>query len=119
MMGGLFVYGTLAPGRANAHMLANIPGSWTPARVRGRLIPHGWGATLGYPALVLDPNASVVDGLVFSSMSLDKHWATLDAFEGDGYERVWATTEMEDGAVIQSYVYVLSPSECLTLPDDF
>ena len=49
----LFVYGTLAPGRSNAHVLATVPGTWEPATVRGTLFPEGWGAALGYPGIVL------------------------------------------------------------------
>lgn len=40
----LFVYGTLAPGRPNEHVLANLPGEWEPATVNGRLLQAGWGA---------------------------------------------------------------------------
>lgn len=29
----LFVYGTLAPGRPNAHVLAEVPGTWRPATI--------------------------------------------------------------------------------------
>ena len=35
----LFVYGTLAPGRANEHILQSVPGTWEPAVVKGRLSP--------------------------------------------------------------------------------
>lgn len=31
----LFVYGTLAPGRPNAHVLADVPGTWRPATISG------------------------------------------------------------------------------------
>ncbi len=30
----LFIYGTLAPGRPNEHVLAEVPGAWEPATVR-------------------------------------------------------------------------------------
>jgi len=43
----LFVYGTLAPGRPNEHILADVPGSWEPARVTGTLREEGWGAAMG------------------------------------------------------------------------
>ena len=32
----LFVYGTLAPGRANAHVLTGIDGTWEEASVTGK-----------------------------------------------------------------------------------
>lgn len=71
---GLFVYGTLAPGRSNEHVLADLPGTWDPASVRGRLLPEGWGAALGFPAIVLDEEGPVVEGLLFRSKELDEHW---------------------------------------------
>ncbi|MCI0615247.1 gamma-glutamylcyclotransferase, partial [bacterium] len=52
----LFVYGTLQPSRSNAHVLESIGGSWVRASVRGRLKYEGWGAELGYPALLLNPD---------------------------------------------------------------
>ena len=35
MIHRLFVYGTLAPGRPNEHVLADVPGEWEPATVMG------------------------------------------------------------------------------------
>ena len=103
----LFVYGTLAPGRPNAHVLAPVPGTWEPATVRGRLLPEGWGAAAGYPAVVLDPAGDVVAGLLFSSDTLDAHWVRLDDFEGDGYERVSTTVTRPDGTTVDAFVYAL------------
>ena len=45
----LAVYGTLAPGRPNHHVLAPLGGEWTDGTIEGDLIPLGWGAALGYP----------------------------------------------------------------------
>ena len=88
----LFVYGTLAPGRASAHVLAPVPGTWEPAtELTGRLLPEGWGAAAGYPGIILDDHGGPVAGLLFSSDSLAGHWSRLDAFEGDGYRRVPTT----------------------------
>lgn len=106
----LFVYGTLAPGRPNAHVLAGIPGQWEPATVTGRLIPEGWGAAAGYPGIVLDEHGDEVDGLLFSSGSLDEHWPRLDAFEGDGYERVLTSARRPDGTTVDAYIYRLRGS---------
>ena len=41
----LFVYGTLAPGQVNAHVLAPLSGAWTEAQISGTLhdagrVPH-------------------------------------------------------------------------------
>jgi gamma-glutamylcyclotransferase (GGCT)/AIG2-like uncharacterized protein YtfP len=106
----LFVYGTLAPGRPNPHVLANVPGEWEPATVTGRLFREGWGAAAGYPGIVLDEQGDAVEGFLFSSQHLTRHWARLDAFEGDGYERVLTTATRKDGTAVDAYVYALSRS---------
>jgi gamma-glutamylcyclotransferase (GGCT)/AIG2-like uncharacterized protein YtfP len=103
----LFVYGTLAPGRPNAHELADVHGDWQPGAVRGQLFPSGWGAAAGYPGLVLDERGPVVPGFVLSSPLLSDHWERLDEFEGDGYDRMLATVTFEDGATTRAYLYVL------------
>jgi gamma-glutamylcyclotransferase (GGCT)/AIG2-like uncharacterized protein YtfP len=36
-----FVYGTLAPGRPNAHVLADLEATWEPAYVTGTLWEQG------------------------------------------------------------------------------
>ncbi len=45
----LAVYGTLAPGRPNHHVVAPLGGEWTEGLIEGELLPVGWGADLGYP----------------------------------------------------------------------
>lgn len=106
----LFVYGTLAPGRPNEHVLADVPGEWRPATVTGRLFQEGWGVAAGYPGIVLDEHGDEVRGLLFSSKSLDQHWARLDEFEGEGYERALTLAKLEDGATVEAYIYRLSGS---------
>lgn len=104
----LFVYGTLAPGRPNEHVLADIPGSWQPATVTGTLLREGWGAAAGYPGIVLDEHGAKVEGLLFSSERLADHWARLDQFEGDGYERVLTRATLDDGTTVDAFIYKLS-----------
>lgn len=113
MMSRLFVYGTLAPGRPNAHVLAPIPGTWTAASVRGRLLQEGWGAAAGYPGIILEPTGDEVHGLVFSSEKLAAHWPRLDAFEGEGYERVMVAVRLDDGSWVDAFVYALRRSDSL------
>lgn len=103
----LFVYGTLAPGRSNAHVLATVPGEWTSATVIGTLVPEGWGIVKSYPAIILEKQGSAVEGLLFSSEHLPEHWDRLDAFEGEDYERVLTTAKLEDGTSVEAYVYQL------------
>jgi gamma-glutamylcyclotransferase (GGCT)/AIG2-like uncharacterized protein YtfP len=107
MIDRLFVYGTLAPGRQNEHILADVPGVWEPASVTGRLLEEGWGAAVSYPGIVLDEHGTKVEGLLFSSASLAQHWTRIDEFEGPGYERVIATAKLKDGTAVDAYIYKL------------
>ena len=101
----LATYGTLAPGRPNEGQLAGLEGRWCHGVVRGTLIQSGWGADLGYPALVLDPAGPEVAVQVFESPTLPQHWERLDAFEGPGYERVLTSVSTPAGTVAAS-IYV-------------
>jgi len=103
----IFVYGTLAPGRLNEHVLADVPGEWEPATVTGTLLQQGWGAAVGYPGIVLDEHGSDVGGFLFTSERLDEHWVRLDAFEGEGYERVLTPVKRKDGTTVDAYIYRL------------
>lgn len=103
----LFVYGTLAPGRPNAHQLAEVRGEWRPGSVRGQLFASGWGAAVGYPGVVLDDGGEDVPGFVLTSPLLPDHWERLDRFEGDGYDRVLASVRLEGGGTTRAYLYVL------------
>ncbi|MEO1655144.1 MAG: gamma-glutamylcyclotransferase family protein [Bacteroidota bacterium] len=108
-MDKLFVYGTLCPGQPNHHLLENIGGTWEKGIVRGILYPEGWGAALGYPAMILDEKGGIVEGYLFSSDNLMMHWDDLDAFEGEGYERVRTDVELENKSIVEAFVYTLRP----------
>ena len=112
----LFVYGTLAPGRPNENVLAEVPGTWEPATVKGTLLQEGWGAAVGYPGIVLDELGGEVRGFIFSSEELAAHWARLDEFEGDGYERVVTSAELGDGTVVKAYIYALKGNSSAQSP---
>ena len=107
MIERLFVYGTLAPGRPNEHVLADVPGEWEPASVRGELLQRGWGAASGYPGIVLDDSGPVVHGFVFGSEELTRHWKRLDDFEGDEYRRVPTSARLSSGETVRANVYAL------------
>lgn len=109
MSRALFVYGTLAPGRPNEHVLQQFPGSWQTGFVRGDLVERGWGAAHGYPALVLRADGDEVPGFVFTCDALTGFWAALDEFEGPGYDRVPTTARAEDGTLVEVWVYVDRP----------
>ena len=106
----LATYGTLAPGRVNAHELAALSGAWTRGTVRGRLVEEGWGAAHGCPAIVLDPQGEDVEVEVFTSDDLPAHWGRLDAFEGEGYQRTVVEVSTSEGTV-KAYIYALRGAE--------
>ena len=107
MIERLFVYGTLAPGRPNEHVLSAIGGSWEAASVTGSLRQEGWGAAMGYPGIDLDEHGDEVQGFLFSSEKLSDHWAKLDAFEGKSYERVLTVVKLRGNRTVDAYIYTL------------
>ncbi len=104
----LFVYGTLTPGQSNAHVLADLAGSWQKATVNGTVYQVNWGTACGYPGILLNLDDAEVSGLIFASDDLPAHWQRLDAFEGEGYTRVLVTARTECGSSVQAFVYSLS-----------
>ena len=103
----LFVYGSLLPGGRNEHVLADLPGEWRRAGIRGRLLEAGWGAAMGYPGLVLDDGGETVPGCVFTSDALATEWQRLDDFEGSEYRRVQADVTLDDRRTVRAFVYVV------------
>ena len=104
----LFVYGTLCPGRSNAHILEAIGGEWLPGFVTGTFYENSCGAAANFPGIVLDDQGPRVNGYVFLSSRLANHWPMLDEFE-DGYDRVETTVTMADGQKVTAWVYQLHP----------
>ena len=103
----LFVYGTLAPGRPNEHVLTEIGGTWEAATVTGTLRQEGWGADMGYPGIDLDEQGDEIKGYVFSSEDLASHWKMLDEFEGQAYTRVLTNVKLPDNSTVEVYIYAL------------
>lgn len=104
----LATYGTLAPGRPNAHQLDGLDGSWSEGVVRGHLVERGWGAAMGYPAMILDESGPEIAVQVFHSADLPAHWERLDTFEGDGYARVAVLVTTPAGRV-RAFIYIDKP----------
>jgi gamma-glutamylcyclotransferase (GGCT)/AIG2-like uncharacterized protein YtfP len=90
-------------------MLSHIAGSWQKASIRGRLVQAGWGAQQGYPGVIVDASGPTVDGFVLTSDALQNEWERLDKFEGVQYQRIATIAQLEDGQVVEVYVYQLSP----------
>ena len=103
----LATYGSLAPGRANHHQLDGLAGRWFEGHVRGTLVHAGWGADLGYPALIPDSSGSDVTVQVFESSDLPTNWSRLDDFEGPAYTRTEITVHTPTGA-LEAFIYALS-----------
>jgi gamma-glutamylcyclotransferase (GGCT)/AIG2-like uncharacterized protein YtfP len=78
----LAVYGTLAPGEGNHHLLADCPGTWTRGAVPGRR------SMRRFPVFTYDPAASPVPVQLLASRGLPGAWTRLDAFEGSDYPRI-------------------------------
>ena len=113
----LFIYGTLAPGQINHHILQSIPGHWEKASVKGKLLKEGWGSAHGFPGLVpvtdgengpYEDNTKLVQGYLFSSEKLSSHWSMLDEFEGPGYQRQLVEVKTINGESFQGFVYALN-----------
>ena len=107
----LATYGTLAPGRSNAHELEGLSGRWLQGFVRGHLVESGWGAAQGYPGIRLHEEAPRVDVFLLESEDLPGHWSRLDAFEGAEYERVPVAVQTDEGVFVAS-IYALRPDPC-------
>lgn len=103
----LATYGSLAPGRVNYHEMNGMRGHWRKGTVHGLLVKMGWGADLGYPAIILDQAGEAVDVFIFESVNLPEHWPRLDAFEGDQYSRTITEAQTETGPV-QVSIYALN-----------
>lgn len=93
----LATFGTLAPGRVNAHQLQGLEGHWTTGTVRGHLVNEGWGVAHGYPSMVPADDGLPIEVWVFESADLPDHWHRLDAFEGAGYTRLSVIVETREG----------------------
>ena len=76
--------------------------------MRGKLIDAGWGTTIGFPGLVLDPKGPPVEVHLFESPDLPDHWTRLDEFEGPGYRRVVTQVQTEE-AELSAWIYVVAP----------
>lgn len=95
----LAVYGTLAPGQCNHHIIAPLRGSWTAGSVRGILHNPEWATVGGFPSFTHDPDGAPVPVQMLESDDLPGHWERLDHFEGSGYRRIVVPVETANGTV--------------------
>jgi gamma-glutamylcyclotransferase (GGCT)/AIG2-like uncharacterized protein YtfP len=78
----LAVYGTLAPGQPNHHVVGPCAGQWVPAEVTGRL------AVRDFPVFTWVRDGKAQRIWLLRSAALPAAWPRIDAFEGAGYRRV-------------------------------
>jgi len=96
----LAVYGSLAPGQVNHHVVADLPGSWRDGVVTGMLRHVGWGTAHGFPVLRWRAGGPAVPARLFVSEALPDHWGRLDVFEGDDYVRILVPVQDGEGALL-------------------
>jgi gamma-glutamylcyclotransferase (GGCT)/AIG2-like uncharacterized protein YtfP len=107
----LAVYGTLAPGQPNHHVVAPLGGEWTDGLVEGDLLPVGWGAALGYPGFRPRDGGDAVAVQLLTAPLLATAWPTLDRFEGPGYQRILVpvfSTEIGPGQASERRLYTVA-----------
>jgi gamma-glutamylcyclotransferase (GGCT)/AIG2-like uncharacterized protein YtfP len=102
----LVVYGTLAPGRANHHIVEHIVGTWRDnVYVEGELVATGWAIQYGYPMIRWKPGASRIPSYLLISEMLPSCWADLDHFEGLEYCRILVPVFDEQGFTAVGNIY--------------
>jgi gamma-glutamylcyclotransferase (GGCT)/AIG2-like uncharacterized protein YtfP len=106
----IIIYGTLAPNRPNHSKIEHINGKWIKGVVKGKLVKEGWGAELGYYGFKhssINEQESIEAFILFSD-ELVNNWTYLDEFEGDGYRRILAKFELENGEVGVGNIYAIN-----------
>ncbi|MEY2916758.1 MAG: hypothetical protein RIS73_472 [Bacteroidota bacterium] len=109
----LIIYGTLAPNKPNHAVIEHIKGKWQKAIVRGKLEKKGWGAELGYYGFKHSgiKEQDKIEAHVLFSDELIANWQYLDDFEGDGYRRILAKYELDNGTTGVGYIYAINQEE--------
>jgi gamma-glutamylcyclotransferase (GGCT)/AIG2-like uncharacterized protein YtfP len=107
----LAVYGSLAPGKDNHHLLAGLGGDWSDGRVEGELYASGWGARHGFPGLRWIPGHPGVTVRVLTADGLPDHWPILDEFEGTEYRRILVPVLDNRGAPDVANLYECVPGD--------
>ena len=104
----LAVYGSLAPGKENHHVVSHLGGRWLAAQIRGDLFDQGWGSGLGYPAMRWRPQGSTITVDLLESPSLATNWEEIDRFEGSGYVRILVPVLLDGAFYCVANIYELA-----------
>lgn len=91
----LVVYGMLAPGAPGEYVLKNMEGTWQRCKIVGKITVR---EDLKYFRSY--PGTNEIDCYLFSSDHLPERWSSLDAFEGNNYNRVLIPTKIADRWVV-------------------
>ena len=105
----LIIYGSLAPNCINHNQVEHIVGQWRKGSIHGTLEKIGWGADLGYWGYrkTHSERDKSINVFILFSDELPAHYAALDDFEGEEYERVLAIFELDSGEMGVGNVYAL------------
>jgi gamma-glutamylcyclotransferase (GGCT)/AIG2-like uncharacterized protein YtfP len=93
----LVVYGSLAPGEENHHVVAGLEGTWQPCVITGTIDIHD-----GYRIFRWEKDGERVHAQMLISRDLPENWRRLDEFEGADYRRVVIPAELEGRLVLAS-----------------
>ncbi|WP_286927617.1 gamma-glutamylcyclotransferase family protein [Flavobacterium sp. UBA4197] len=106
----LIIYGTLAPGKPNHHIMEHIRGEWQQATVKGKLENKGWGAEMGYYGFrhADAGEQNEIEAYVLFSDELVANRKYLDDFEGSGYKRILASYKKSNGETGVGYIYAIA-----------
>ena len=96
----LAIYGSLAPGEVNHHVIADLPGTWEDGIVTGVLQPSEAGDGSRFPALRWRAGGPPIAARLLVSDALPAHWGRIDAFEGTAYRRILVPVHSESGALL-------------------
>jgi gamma-glutamylcyclotransferase (GGCT)/AIG2-like uncharacterized protein YtfP len=94
------VYGTLAPGQPNHHVIEGIAGNWIDCIVRGSVRIE-----CDLPVFTWHPSGPAVQAQLFISADLPQSWSRIDAFEGSVYRRHLIPAKLE-GEFTVANVYI-------------
>jgi gamma-glutamylcyclotransferase (GGCT)/AIG2-like uncharacterized protein YtfP len=104
----LIVYGSLAPGESNEHVLQPLKGTWSSGFIKGYKEILTTGEAIGYYAFTPDDNGPDIEVLIFESDELFGYWDVLDEFEGDDYKRILIEYEDPKGKKQMGHIYRIS-----------
>lgn len=108
----LAVYGSLAPGEVNHHVIETVAGNWERGFVRGEVQMKGWGSHVGFPGLTWLPSrGEPVPVRLLTSRELPAHWSRIDEFEGRDYVRILVLVEgVRDDPLVTNLYQLRSPT---------